>query len=522
MALLDSDLFLDDLEREFDGRGRRTRPLVSPATAVIAAAAVGSAILHFAYASAHFDEYWAYGAFFVAVAWFQLAAAAGILLRPSRGVLVAAGLLNAGVARRCGSLRGRSASPSARTRPPTCRSRYPDALATAFEVTVVVGVLACLLAPGLLRARFSGALTVGIVSVLVVAMAAATAYAMTPRFTSSTHTTVRVVSTPAPKANPTGTRGDRDRRRAGPQPDQLSEQLPYIQPTPAEQATLAQQLVDARAVDIALPDLRLRDRRAGSSPPAGSPRAPARTDPHSRARGDLNADGSVDASNPGSFIYDWHEPDLAGDRRDVHVVRYGSAPAGFAGLNDHWHRHAQRLHPVPRRADPGAVPGRPRRHRRAMCDAVQRNLHEADGVDGARVGRARLGEPARRLLARQPRHPLRRRHHPHRQGRVLPGNLTAGAQRGVTRTGNRFTDDADVVHRATARPDRLGGDLDVRRSGRRARASSPAPLSWPGSRRGSSAGRRRRTTRAGSGPGGCRSGTGPRRRARRGCPTGTR
>ena len=98
MALLDSDLVLDDLEREFDGRGRRTRPLVSPATAVIAAAAVGSAILHFGYASAHFDEYWAYGAFFVAVAWFQLAAAAGILLRPSRGVLVAAGLLNAGVA----------------------------------------------------------------------------------------------------------------------------------------------------------------------------------------------------------------------------------------------------------------------------------------------------------------------------------------------------------------------------------------------------------------------------------------
>jgi len=98
MALLDSDLVLDDFERQFDARGRRTRPLVSPAAAVIAAAAVGSAILHFAYASAHFDEYWAYGAFFVAVAWFQLAAAAGVLLRPSRGVLVAAGLLNAGVA----------------------------------------------------------------------------------------------------------------------------------------------------------------------------------------------------------------------------------------------------------------------------------------------------------------------------------------------------------------------------------------------------------------------------------------
>jgi hypothetical protein len=337
MALLDSDLVLDDLEREFDGRGRRTRPLVSPATAVIAAAAVGSAILHFAYASAHFDVYWAYGAFFVAVAWFQLAAAAGILLRPSRGVLVAAGLLNAGVALVWLASRtvGVAIGPNATT---NLSVRYPDALATAFEVTVVVGVLACLLAPALLRARFSSALTVGLVAVLVVAMAAATAYAMTPRFTSSTHTTVRVVSTPAPKANPTGSAATGTGVGQAHNPSELAEQLPYIQPTAAEQAVLGQQLTEARAAALRYPTY-ASARAAGFFPAGGfAPGSGAHMISY-RGVGDINADGSVNASNPGSLIYSGTSP--TSPVIGVMYTSLGTAapPAGFAGLNDHWHQH---------------------------------------------------------------------------------------------------------------------------------------------------------------------------------------
>ena len=229
------------------------------------------------YASAHFDEYWAYGAFFVAVAWFQLAAAAGILLRPSRGVLVAAGLLNAGVALRV----ARFADGRRRHRPE--RDHQP------------VGRL-----PGRARHRVRGdrrgrraRVPVGTCAAAravlgrgrrwessrrcVVAMAAATAYAMTPRFTSSTHTTVRVVSTPAPKANPTGSAATGTGVGQAHNPSELSEQLPYI-------AADGRRAGDAGAAarrragrDTALPDLRLRRWRAGSSPPAGSRRAPART-----------------------------------------------------------------------------------------------------------------------------------------------------------------------------------------------------------------------------------------------------
>src|SRR5215467_6869966 len=135
MALLDTDLVVGELEQQFDERRRRARPGVSPATVIIAAAAAGSAILHFAYASARFDDYWAYGAFFVAVAWFQLAAAAGVLLRPSRPVLVTAGLLNAAVVLVWLASRtvGVAIGPNATT---NLSVGYPDALATAFEVTV--------------------------------------------------------------------------------------------------------------------------------------------------------------------------------------------------------------------------------------------------------------------------------------------------------------------------------------------------------------------------------------------------
>jgi hypothetical protein len=53
----------------------------------------------------------------------------------------------------------------------------------------------------------------------------------------------------------------------------------------------------------------------------------------------INPDGSVDPSNPGSYIYDGIKP----TSRLVGVMYLslanGPAPAGFPGPNDHWHLH---------------------------------------------------------------------------------------------------------------------------------------------------------------------------------------
>ena len=72
-----------------------------------------------------------------------------------------------------------------------------------------------------------------------------------------------------------------------------------------------------------------------------------------------------------------------------------TAPAGFPGPNDHWHRHPNLcIKYGAGAADRGAVRARPRRHASAVRHGA-RPVHAEDGVDGARVGRARLGEPRR-------------------------------------------------------------------------------------------------------------------------------
>ena len=60
----------------------------------LAAASLGAAVIHFGYSPSHFDQYWAYGAFLVAVAWLQVAVAVGLVARPTRAVLSGAIALN--------------------------------------------------------------------------------------------------------------------------------------------------------------------------------------------------------------------------------------------------------------------------------------------------------------------------------------------------------------------------------------------------------------------------------------------
>src|SRR5580693_5961103 len=58
---------------------------------------VAAAVIHFAVAGEHFQEYWLFGVFMLVVAWLQLAWAIGIVLRPSRWLLWGGAVVNAGI-----------------------------------------------------------------------------------------------------------------------------------------------------------------------------------------------------------------------------------------------------------------------------------------------------------------------------------------------------------------------------------------------------------------------------------------
>src|SRR5437667_340858 len=64
---------------------------------LLAALSVGAAFIHFAVSGGHYDVSWMHGTFFAVVAWLRIAFAVGVILRPTRRLLTAGVLLNAGI-----------------------------------------------------------------------------------------------------------------------------------------------------------------------------------------------------------------------------------------------------------------------------------------------------------------------------------------------------------------------------------------------------------------------------------------
>jgi hypothetical protein len=338
MALLDSDRVLENLEREFaDERQHRRRPPLSPVVVLLATAMAGSALLHAANAPHFFDVYWAYGAFFAAIAWFQIAGAAAVLLRPSRAVFVAVAALDAVVAlvwiasRTVGVAIG-----------PLSGSTLPvgtaDALATGLELAVIVGAIACIAAPALTDKRPSGVFPATLIAFLVVALAGGTAYAMSVSSTTGTRTVVKVVA-----AKSTGTSSTGLSNVVG-QPHNADEvataNIPDIPLTPDQQTQLAFQLVVARAAALKYPTV-ADATKAGMILAGGfAPGSGAHYLNFRDALGDINADGTVNAAHPSSYIYDGTNPDSRIIGLMYTAIDTPTPPQGFAGLNDHWHRHS--------------------------------------------------------------------------------------------------------------------------------------------------------------------------------------
>jgi hypothetical protein len=340
MALLDSDRVFENLEREFaEERRHRGRPPLSPVVALLATAMAGSALLHAANAPRFFDQYWAYGAFFAAVAWFQVAGAAAVLLRPSRAVFAAIGALNAVVAAVWIASRtaGVAIGPLSGTKLPVGTA---DAVATGLELLVVAGAVACLAAPALPKKRPTGLAPATLIAFLVVALAGGTAYAMTVSSTTGTRTVAKIVASGKSAANASSTGLSRTVGQPHNPDEAAVASVPDIPLTRDQQTLLAYQLVEARAAAMQYPTV-ADATKAGMIVAGGfAPGSGAHYLNYRYSLSDINADGTVNAAHPSSLIYDGTSPDSRVIGVMYTAIDTPTPPQGFAGLNDHWHRHA--------------------------------------------------------------------------------------------------------------------------------------------------------------------------------------
>ena len=119
----------------------RGHAVVGAASVVVALLSIGAAIVHFAVIAQHFDEWWLTGMFFLSIALFQLAWGLLVLIQPSALVYVAGAIANTLivitwiVSRTTGVPVGPEAGEAEAV-------SFPDALATAFEVMLIVVLVA--------------------------------------------------------------------------------------------------------------------------------------------------------------------------------------------------------------------------------------------------------------------------------------------------------------------------------------------------------------------------------------------
>ncbi len=116
--------------------------------------------------------------------------------------------------------------------------------------------------------------------------------------------------------------------------DQGAESQPDLPLDAATRAQLAAQLMEARAVALRYPTasdaLAAGYRLAGGFAPG--------TGAHYVSYSGLSGPGPVNVERPEAYIYDGTSP----TSRVVGLMYYAMTkdqPEGFAGLNDHWHRH---------------------------------------------------------------------------------------------------------------------------------------------------------------------------------------
>jgi hypothetical protein len=153
---------------------------------LLAALAIGAGVIHFSVSGEHYNMSWLHGSFFAVIAWLQLAWAVGVILRPSRRLLTAGIVLNAGIIGVWAMSRiwGVPVNPEAWTPEPVALA---DALSSGFEAGIVVISLAVLVRPALAAQRLRPAFAAPSLGLGVLAVAVVSSMAVAPAFASDHH-----------------------------------------------------------------------------------------------------------------------------------------------------------------------------------------------------------------------------------------------------------------------------------------------------------------------------------------------
>jgi hypothetical protein len=314
---------------------------------LLAALSLGAGVIHFAVSGEHYDLSWAHGTFFAVVAWLQLSWAVAVVVRPTRSLLAAGALLNAGILGVWAVSRvwGVPIGPEAWT--PEAVG-WSDALSSVCELGIVALALAVLVRPEVAQRRLRPSVAVPVVGIAGLGVAVISSLAFTPALASSHHhgeadgghTHSAAASghdhgsaVAGHTHGPTTLNGDKVK---GVKAQDVAAESQPNQPLDATtRATLKTQLAEAR--DFALRYPTVADATAAGYHLAGG-FAPG-SGAHYISYGGLTGSGSFDPTKVNSLIYDGTSP----SSQIIGLMYYGmgqGAPEGFAGPNDHWHRHS--------------------------------------------------------------------------------------------------------------------------------------------------------------------------------------
>jgi hypothetical protein len=157
---------------------------------VLAVLSFGAGVIHFTVSGEYYSLSWAHGTFFAVIAWLQVAWAVGVILRPTRRLLVTGVLLNAGIIGVWVMSRvwGVPVGPEAWTPESVALA---DALSSGCEFGIVALSLAVLVQPAMaqheLRPRFAvpvvGAAGLGVA--VVASLALTTGYGLSPQYAAA-------------------------------------------------------------------------------------------------------------------------------------------------------------------------------------------------------------------------------------------------------------------------------------------------------------------------------------------------
>jgi hypothetical protein len=311
---------------------------VSVAQWLLAALLLGASAVHFALAPSHFGESTAEGIGFVVAGWLQLALAVVVVARrPTRAVAIATMVVSAAciaawvVSRTAGLPFGEHAG-------------HPESVTIVDGVTVVMEGAAIVLAATLFSARVRRFRADALAFVAVVAVLALTSalistpeardHAATAHGAASGHIHASTAASVS-QTSPTDLNGHTIHGVKA--HDVAAEQQPDTPLDPQTRATVALQLTAARAAALKYPTVADAQRAGyhlvggGYGPGAGA---------HYIGFGG-GAFGSFDPAKPPTLIYDGTSPtaQIVG-LMYLGMGSNGAAPEGFAGPNDHWHRHS--------------------------------------------------------------------------------------------------------------------------------------------------------------------------------------